>query len=291
MSKDTEKALAENTDIPGRENALSADIICGGFPCQDISNAGKRAGISGERSGLWKHLCEAIRVVRPKYAILENVAALLNRGLSTVLGDMAEVGYDTEWNCIPASYVGAEHERDRVWIIAYPDGQRELQQERSERESRQRPGNSFKENASNFNQTRHKRGVQAGKDVENVGKITERLRSSLYAENTPSREHWNHKPVLGRGIHGVPNRLDRIGALGNAVVPQIPELIGRAIMSIENKEAIMQHQIFKTKRTGRFGPYTLGPEYMLEAERRGKMIEKAAGESKAANKQMRIKWK
>src|SRR5690606_13124048 len=99
-----------------------ADVVCGGFPCQDISNAGKRAGITGERSGLWRELVRAIRVVRPKYAIVENVAALLGRGMGTVLGDLAESGYDAEWDCIPASAVGAYHERDRLWIVAYIAG-------------------------------------------------------------------------------------------------------------------------------------------------------------------------
>ena len=96
------------------------DIITGGFPCQDISYAGKGAGILGERSGLWSELCRIIGEVRPRYAVLENVAALLNRGLDRVAGDLAEIRYDAEWHCISAAHVGAPHLRDRVWIIAYP---------------------------------------------------------------------------------------------------------------------------------------------------------------------------
>ena len=101
------------------------DVITGGFPCQDISVAGKQAGITGERSGLWGELARIISEVRPRYAIVENVTALLSgdRGgwFGRVLGDLAEIGYDCEWHCIPASELGAHHHRDRVWIIAYPD--------------------------------------------------------------------------------------------------------------------------------------------------------------------------
>jgi len=96
-----------------------ADIIVGGFPCQDVSCAGKRAGIAGKRSGLYRQLVRALRVVRPRHAIVENVAALLADGMGIVLGDMAESGFDLEWDCVPASAVGAPHERDRVWIVAH----------------------------------------------------------------------------------------------------------------------------------------------------------------------------
>jgi len=103
------------------------DIITGGFPCQDISVAGKQVGIDGERSGLWSELARIIGEVRPRYAVLENVAALLSgdsgRWFQRVLGDLAEIGYDCEWHCIPASHVGAPHRRDRVWIVCYPTGE------------------------------------------------------------------------------------------------------------------------------------------------------------------------
>lgn len=99
-----------------------ADIICAGFPCQDISFAGAGAGLAGARSGLFWEVVRAARVVRPRYIILENVAALLSRGLDVVLGALAEVGYDTEWHCIPASAVGAPHRRDRIWIVAHARG-------------------------------------------------------------------------------------------------------------------------------------------------------------------------
>ncbi len=167
-------------------SGVSADVICGGFPCQDVSNAGKRAGITGERSGLWKHLVGAIRVVRPKYAIVENVAALLSNGLGVVLRDLAEIGYDAEWHCIPASYVGRPTGRDRVWIVANP------------RERAPRPW-----------------GQQC-------------------LPKSPEID-WPrlvHAPRSRRN-YGLSDWLDRVGAVGNAVVPQIPELIGRAILQAE----------------------------------------------------------
>lgn len=93
------------------------EVICGGFPCQDISSAGRRAGITGERSGLWREMLRTIRLVRPLYVIVENVSALLHRGMGTVLGDLAESGFDAEWGCISANDLGAPHLRERIWII------------------------------------------------------------------------------------------------------------------------------------------------------------------------------
>ena len=103
------------------------DAICGGFPCQDISTAGKGAGLDGERSGLWREYARLIGELRPSYAIVENVGALRGRGLARVLGDFAALGYDAEWHAIPAAAVGAPHLRDRVWIVgtlADSNGQR-----------------------------------------------------------------------------------------------------------------------------------------------------------------------
>lgn len=100
------------------------DVLCGGFPCQDISVAGKQAGITGSRSGLWKEFHRLINEVKPRYAIIENVANLRGNGLVTVLQDLWQIGYDAEWHCIPASALGAPHQRDRIWIIAYPHSQR-----------------------------------------------------------------------------------------------------------------------------------------------------------------------
>lgn len=114
------------------------DGIVGGFPCQDISHAGKGAGLAGERSGLFFEIVRLVRLVRPRFVYLENVAALTNRGLSTVLGEFAAIGYDAEWSIIPCSVLGGSHKRERVWIIAYPMRQSsELEEYRTSRQERQ----------------------------------------------------------------------------------------------------------------------------------------------------------
>ncbi len=179
-----------------------ADIICAGFPCQDISFAGLGAGLAGARSGLWREVVRAIRVVRPKYTLLENLAALLGRGLGDVLGDLAEVGYDAEWHCIPATAVGAPHRRDRIWIVAHAVRERG------------RGGDAKREDAKNAWQP-------SGHSWNNASGVG----------------HWNTEPNVGRVAHGIPKRVDRLRCLGNAVVPQIPELIGRAILQSESAAA------------------------------------------------------
>lgn len=106
------------------ENAQKVDIVIGGFPCQDISCAGSGAGITGSRSGLWSEYARIIRELRPAYAVVENVKALLGRGIDRVLGDLAEIGYNAEWDVFPAAAFGAPHLRERVVIVAYPRGHR-----------------------------------------------------------------------------------------------------------------------------------------------------------------------
>lgn len=112
------KRYGDIREVTGEELEW-VDCICGGFPCQDISNAGKRAGITGARSGLWSEFARIVRVVRPRFVVVENVAALLGRGMGVVLGDLAACGYDAEWGCVSAASVGAPHLRNRVFIIAY----------------------------------------------------------------------------------------------------------------------------------------------------------------------------
>ncbi len=180
------------------------DIICGGFPCQDISNAGKRAGIGGERSGLWVEYIRLVRVVRPRYVLVENVAALISAGLPVVLGDLAASGYDAEWQCLPAASFGAPHIRDRAFILAYAHG-----------DGRQAP--------EGLSARSQRRGLVA----EPV------LRDPL----PPSRDDWTaNQPGILRVADGVSYRLDELRrrALGNAVVPQVGEWIGRRIMAVRS---------------------------------------------------------
>lgn len=226
--------MAANTYSSGHNaDWHQADVICGGFPCQDISNAGECAGLSGERSSLWKYLCGAIRLVRPKHAIVENVAALLGRGMGEVCGDLAQIGYDAEWHCIPASAVGAEHERDRIWIIANPNCVRELQPEGSEQNQRGRNSNGTEEATADALRER----LQGRCTAPAHGCYAPELKAGIglaYASSADEPgQHWKYQPLLGRGVHGIPDRPYRIKALGNAVVPQIPEIIGRAIMQAE----------------------------------------------------------
>lgn len=108
--------------LDGKEYKGSVDVVCGGFPCQDISIAGKNAGIRGEQSGLWEEFKKTIKDARPKYAIIENVSALLSRGLNVVLSDLAEIGYDATWTTLDTKYFGLPQRRRRVYILAVRDG-------------------------------------------------------------------------------------------------------------------------------------------------------------------------
>jgi DNA (cytosine-5)-methyltransferase 1 len=203
-----------------------ADIICGGFPCQDVSRAGKRAGISGSRTGLFWELVRAIRVVRPRVAIMENVATLLHDGMGVVCGALAEGGIHAEWDCIPAYAVGSPQERDRVWIVAYSDEWK--QQDWCE--------SSFRWRASGSNESAHSRTCPDtdGKWQLQPGWCFADFRGwPIYrGEGSDAwRTNWTDRlGELCRMVDGVPRQMDESRPLGNAVVPQIPEIIGRAIM-------------------------------------------------------------
>ena len=214
------------TKLTANDIAEPVDVICGGFPCQDISFAGKGAGLAGERSGLWKEFARLIGEIRPRYVIVENVAALLDRGLGDVLGDLAALRYDAEWHCIPASHVGADHIRDRFWLIADDDGRRI----RCNGERRLWSEIEMGSNASNSVRGGLPRRVNGETNDEDARRVNARPRFAFDASIAFPRQYRNHQPVMGRGVHGISNRVDRIRALGNAVVPQIPEMIGRAII-------------------------------------------------------------
>jgi DNA (cytosine-5)-methyltransferase 1 len=246
------------------------DIITGGFPCQDISSAGTKEGIEGKRSGLWTDLARVIGVLRPRYAVLENVSALLARGLDRVAGDLAEIGYDCIWHCIPASAVGAPHRRDRVWVIAYPHGDgwgreiigvekyEELESKRRDlsdglREAGRRHGETRGTNALG-EPLRDESGRLDGADGEgqaesgNDGKARPVARGPVgrdpgcqFLEGWQScaptyrstlwdhTEWWATEPDVGRVAHGVPSPVDRLRGLGNAIVPQVVEMLFRTL--------------------------------------------------------------
>jgi DNA (cytosine-5)-methyltransferase 1 len=217
-----------------RADGISVDAICGGFPCQDISTAGRNAGLDGERSGLWTDYARIVRELRPSIVIVENVSALLGRGLNRVLGDLAALGYDAEWHCIPASAVGARHQRDRVWIVAYPNAFcAGATNGSSAGQSAQYDARSLIIGGSSADDVADAIGFrQSGswKSFKWSGKTPILDRQAIDAFASSVGNIWRVEPDVGRVANGVPDRLDRLKGLGNAVVPQIPEIIGRAIL-------------------------------------------------------------
>jgi len=190
------------------------DLIAAGFPCTDISRCGTGDGIDGQQSRLFFEVIRVARQLRPKYLLLENVAAIRGRGLDRVLGEMASIGYDAEWNCIPASAVGAPHIRDRIFIVAIR-----------------------KRILADANSKRLQRRVSEVVPKRTAQRI---VGSSGSLENfrQKSKRSWrNTGPELRRVSNGVPRRVDRLRALGNAVVPQVAEYVGREIVKhYENLE-------------------------------------------------------
>lgn len=302
--------LGDIRNIRGADLPAGDWIIAGGFPCQDISVAGKGAGLAGERSGLWFEYARLIGELRPSYAIMENVGALTFRGLDAVLGSLAEIGYDAEWQDIRASDVGAPHRRERIWIVAYPmrDGRNTRRpkcarqfrgttsfgasdvadtnrnqhesdshafgRSETERLHKANVANSdekrlqgakydpvaYGQRAQSFNQSSamaHSDGTRLEEhgafdamlsfgsseasaseksieadvpnaDNEGLGKRNGgKSRGPLTA--TFLGDWWTTEPNVGRVAHGIPSRVDRLKCLGNSIVPQIAELIFRAI--------------------------------------------------------------
>jgi DNA (cytosine-5)-methyltransferase 1 len=283
-------------------------VICGGFPCQDISNAGKREGIEGKRSGLWSEFARIVGVVRPRFVVVENVSALLGRGMGVVLGDLAALGYDATWDCIPAQAIGAPHRRDRLFVVAWrvPDTKRDGIREQSER------GNGCPQEADSGNaefehlgsnredvahhhhrlqgiwqrglqhvqrktqrdnvdgcgdeavdanthgeqkNMGHSSGVRSKRVREKVGEIAKtggKERNAEFARGgcfppSPSDLHaWRQvqadaQPSVCGLADGIPadvlrDRAAKLKAYGNAVVPQVAEVIGYVVREIANEQ-------------------------------------------------------
>ncbi|HWV44569.1 MAG TPA: DNA (cytosine-5-)-methyltransferase [Nitrospira sp.] len=184
-------------------DGIAVDVICGGFPCQDLSTAGSGTGLDGDRSGLWFEFARLIREIRPQFVILENSPELLNGWMGDILRPLAQCGYDAEWDCIPARAVGAPHLRYRLWLIAYPSGDG-LQRQR-----------------------KYPKSINPTPDA--------------FREANPLVDAFQRKamPFVCRGHDGVSKQVDeaRNYALGNAVLPQIPELIGHAILESIRSES------------------------------------------------------
>ena len=195
-------------ELNAKQYRGTVDVVCGGFPCQDLSTAGKQVGFSGKRSSLYGEMLRVISECMPRYAIFENVTGLLTgdsgRWFGQFLYDLAQIGFDAEWHCVSASDIGAQHHRDRVWVIAYPCG------------SRSKVGLA-------------RQNVRQEGDTRISINLSNEIRR---ARREPGMEGWSIEPNVGRVANGVPNRAHRLKQLGNAVVPQIPEAIGRAIMEV-----------------------------------------------------------
>lgn len=204
------------------------DIICGGFPCQDISTAGRGAGLDGERSGLWGEYARIIGELRPRWVVAENSPALRARGADRVCADLEEHGYTTVPVVVGAVHAGAPHRRQRAWVVAYAHGLRKLQ-----------PSGAFPELGRRLGDGREE--GRAGEDVAHParqqhkdGLPEKRWTSASVLSQRIQPQSWPPEPDVGRVAYGVPSRVDRLRCLGNAVVPDLPEIIGRAILKLDH---------------------------------------------------------
>lgn len=177
------------------EQVGTVDVICAGFPCQDLSVAGKGAGLGGDQSGLFTEILRLVGELRPRLLLLENVSALLGRGMGEVLGSLAALRYDAEWHCIPLTAIGAPHNRDRIWIVAYP--QRDEQPRAEPR----------------------------------LGALG---RMGWLKQSVAWDRDWKDALSEFRGVDdGNARSVDRTDLTRNSLAPQIPEMIGRAILEAD----------------------------------------------------------
>lgn len=205
----------------GTEWRGRVDVISGGFPCQDISSAGKGAGIDGEKSGMWKHFARIISEVRPQCVFVENSPMLTSRGLGRVLGDLAALGFDAEWGVLSAADVGANHRRERIWILADSD----RQSCGASRPSCLETSPTIEANAAGKQPS-----FVAHSDCDRcyemvkpnvVGTPTKRPTSQIeYSSISAGRAWWKVEPILGRVVDGVAHRTNRLKCIGNGQVPQ-----------------------------------------------------------------------
>lgn len=233
------------TSFDGRPWKGIVDVISGGFPCQDISSAGKGAGIDGARSGLWSEMARIIDEVRPSYVFVENSPMLVGRGLTRVISDLTEMGYDAEWARFSASNFGAPHQRDRIWIVAHAqsvglNSERLSIGEKSQKSmlgiNDKNMGNteSFGWEQARSSECRYEKWAsRSGKELSNTSSIgLSRSRKSWFssdpAENPKGQADrafyecvghiWGIESRLGRVAHGVAHRVDRLKSIGNGQV-------------------------------------------------------------------------
>jgi len=232
-------------------------VICGGYPCQPFSQAGHRKGEEDPRH-LWPWVRQAISELRPDYAILENVRGHLSLGGTTVIADLAAIGYDAEWRIVSAASVGAAHRRDRIIIVAYPNSDRfetkritkrfaeEVPETWRNRSSVAYPNSGRCEQCESKTESvswascgcerinvAHTVGAGSGRlgSLQQSRKTVFGGASDLRGENGfTGWAWWETEPNVGRVADGIPSRVDRLRGLGNAVVPQVAEVIGRLVV-------------------------------------------------------------
>ena len=214
-----------------KDNVEPVDILCGGFPCQDISIAGKTKGLKGEKSGLWWEMWRIISELRPRIAVLENVANILRLGGREVVGSLAQIGYDAEWTTIRASDFGAPHRRERWFCVAYPISPRFQKQsiytQSTQRKTREllKYSNWNNFHVANYNSARFKKQFLTRcfeKKQQYTESNTQDTQKTYWKQNPPESPLCNVDD-------GIPKRVARLKALGNAIVPQCSEWIGTQI--------------------------------------------------------------
>lgn len=193
----------------GKGNLPAVDVICGGFPCQDVSHANtkERRGLDGERSGLWTEFSRIVGDLRPRYVVVENVAALATDGLDRVLASLAGLGYDAEWTVLSACAVGAPHPRERLFVVAHPAGERWAQVV---------PRQACFGDAAAY-------GWAPGNDDtrDSASEVISRI------------ERVCGEPALLGGDNGLPRVVDRLRGIGNAVSPLVARVIGEWLLEID----------------------------------------------------------
>ena len=195
------------TSFDGKPWAGIVDVVSGGFPCQDISAAGKGAGITGERSGLWTEFARIISEVRPRYAFVENSPMLTIRGLGVVLSDLSKMGFNAEWGVLSAADVGANHERERIWILA-----------------EQRNFLSHTDNRNEWWKQQQESTSKTDIEISNTNNSIGGGQRGRFRRISQCNQAWHtytsfNKPEPIRMVDGVANRVDRLKAIGNGQVP------------------------------------------------------------------------
>ena len=203
------------------------DVVSGGFPCTDISAAGKGAGIDGENSGLWREMARVICEVQPRFAFVENSSMLTSRGLGRVLGDLASMGFDARWGVLGAADVGANHQRDRIWIVAKSNGKpitpppptlahaNSTYEQRNERTERTQAQHANPDSTSELAHTENSGDVWRNW----VMGFAQEEHKHRGGQSNGRRKWWETEPNVGRVADGVAARVDRLKAIGNGQVP------------------------------------------------------------------------